>query len=192
MTACLQPPDERSLTRAAAGGDRNSLAELLRRVEPKLLRYCRARIGAAQSTDAGAEDVAQEVMLAAMDALPRYRADGAGFEAYVFGIARRKVADFHRANRRTVPTSTEDLPETTDDRPGPAQSAVDSECRTMVRALLHRLPQKQQDILTMRVVLGMTAEETARVLDSTSGAVRVSQHRALEKLRALLGRPSTG
>lgn len=53
-------------------------------------------------------------------------------------------------------------------------------------ALIRTLPAQQQEILTLRVAVGMSTEETAAALNMTTGAVRVAQHRALTKLRALL------
>ena len=50
--------------------------------------------------------------------------------------------------------------------------------------LLAILPEKQREILILRVVVGMSAEETAEAVGSTAGAVRVAQHRALAKLKA--------
>ena len=45
------------------------------------------------------------------------------------------------------------------------------------------LPERQREILRLRVVLGLSAEETATAVGSTPGAVRVAQHRALSRLR---------
>ena len=50
--------------------------------------------------------------------------------------------------------------------------------------LLSVLPEKQREILILRVVVGMSAEETAAAIGSTAGAVRVAQHRALARLKA--------
>ena len=44
----------------------------------------------------------------------------------------------------------------------------------------------QREILTLRVGVGLSAEETAEALGMTAGAVRVAQHRALAKLRKTL------
>lgn len=52
--------------------------------------------------------------------------------------------------------------------------------------LLHVLPDKQRDIVLLRVVVGLSAEETAEAVGSTPGAVRVAQHRALARLRKTL------
>lgn len=52
--------------------------------------------------------------------------------------------------------------------------------------LLRVLPAKQREILLLRVVVGLSAEETADAVGSTPGAVRVAQHRALARLRKTL------
>ena len=52
--------------------------------------------------------------------------------------------------------------------------------------LMDSLPSQQREILTLRVGVGLSAEETAEALGMTAGAVRVAQHRALAKLRRLL------
>ena len=51
---------------------------------------------------------------------------------------------------------------------------------------LRQLPNRQREILLLRVVAGLSAEETAEMVGSTPGAVRVAQHRALVGLRAAL------
>lgn len=52
--------------------------------------------------------------------------------------------------------------------------------------LLEILPEKQREILVLRLVVGMSAEETAEAVGSSPGAVRVAQHRALAKLKKTL------
>ena len=58
--------------------------------------------------------------------------------------------------------------------------------------LMDQLPEQQREILTLRVAVGLSTEETAAALGMTTGAVRVSQHRGLTKLRALLARVERG
>jgi RNA polymerase sigma-70 factor (ECF subfamily) len=52
--------------------------------------------------------------------------------------------------------------------------------------MLSGLPSQQREILTLRVAVGLSAEETAVALGMTAGAVRVAQHRALAKLRRVI------
>ena len=57
--------------------------------------------------------------------------------------------------------------------------------RFWMAELLQVLPAKQREILVLRVAVGLSAEETGHVLGMSAGAVRVAQHRALARLRAL-------
>jgi RNA polymerase sigma-70 factor (ECF subfamily) len=52
--------------------------------------------------------------------------------------------------------------------------------------LLDTLPARQRDILFLRVVVGLSAEETAEVVGSAPGAARVAQRRAPNRLRDIL------
>ncbi|MDT5068228.1 MAG: polymerase sigma-70 factor, subfamily, partial [Mycobacterium sp.] len=60
----------------AVNGDRDALREVLETIRPIVFRYCRARIGSAERSGLSADDVAQEVCLAAITALPRYKDQG--------------------------------------------------------------------------------------------------------------------
>jgi RNA polymerase sigma-70 factor (ECF subfamily) len=168
----------------AVSGDRDALREVLEIIRPIVVRYCRARIGAAERSGLSADDVAQEVCLAAMMALPRYREQGRPFLAFVYGIAAHKVADARRAAGRNRAYPTDSVPDFASVRAGPEQLAVDADSATRMNALLQVLPDKQREILILRVVVGLSAEETAATVGSTPGAVRVAQHRALTRLKS--------
>ena len=57
--------------------------------------------------------------------------------------------------------------------------------------MLDALPDAQREVLVLRVALGLTAEETAALVGSTPGAVRIAQHRGLARLRlAVAGVPA--
>jgi RNA polymerase sigma-70 factor (ECF subfamily) len=145
-------------------------------------RYVRARLGGRYGDDSVADDAAQEVCIAVLSALPRYRDEGVPFEAFVYSIAARKLADVHRAaGRRAVPLA--EVPDEIDLTDGPEAMAVRSSDADLARSLLQTLPDQQREILLLRVAAGMSAEETGRALGLTPGAVRVAQHRALRKLR---------
>jgi RNA polymerase sigma-70 factor (ECF subfamily) len=172
------------LTEQAVRGQPAAIDTLLRQIRPMVVRYCRARLGRISGHYHAADDVAQEVCMAVLSALPRYQDMGRPFASFVFGIASHKVADAMRsAARMAIPT--EDLPDGPDDRPGPEETAVACIEAERVRALLARLPVHQRELLVLRVLSGMTAEETGHALGMSAGAVRVAQHRALARLRAI-------
>jgi RNA polymerase sigma-70 factor (ECF subfamily) len=170
---------------AAVRGDRAALARVLEAIRPIVVRYCRARVGASQRGYASADDVVQ-VCLAVITALPRYRDQGRPFLAFVYGIASHKVADAHRSAARNWAEPVAEVPDTATASDGPEQRALDSEAGARMAALLDTLPERQREILVLRLVVGMTAEETAAAVGGTAGAVRVAQHRGLAKLKETL------
>ncbi len=177
------------LTDLAVRGQPDAIESLLEQVRPMVVRYCRARLGRISGHYHIADDVAQEVCIAVLAALPRYRDMGRPFASFVFGIASHKVADAVRsATRSAVPT--EDLPDGPDEHPGPEEMAVAYIEAQRARELLARLPGHLRELLVLRVVAGLSAEETGNVLGMSAGAVRVAQHRALARLRAIAVRES--
>lgn len=176
--------DLRELTSLAVQGDRTAIESLLGQLRPMVVRYCRARLGRVSGHYHIADDVAQEVCIAVLSALPRYRDIGRPFASFVFGIASHKVADALRSSVRSA-VPTQDLPDGPDEGPGPEETVVRHTEAAQARRLLARLPDNQRELLILRVVSGLSAEETGNVLGMSAGAVRVAQHRALARLRQL-------
>jgi RNA polymerase sigma-70 factor (ECF subfamily) len=184
LPARTDDSDLRELTSLAVQGDRSAIESLLGELRPMVVRYCRARLGRVSGQYHIADDVAQEVCIAVLSALPRYRDMGRPFASFVFGIASHKVADALRSSVRSA-VPTQDLPDGPDDGPGPEETVVRYIEVEQARRLLARLPDNQRELLLLRVVSGLSAEETGNVLGMSPGAVRVAQHRALARLRQM-------
>jgi RNA polymerase sigma-70 factor (ECF subfamily) len=190
--AAMERVDARPLRdlAAAAGRDPRAHELLLARVRDMALKYARVRLGRFGAEDI-AQDVAQEVCMAVMTALPTYEERGLPFEAFVYTITSRKLADAQRAAMRG-PTPVPEVPDAPDDAPSPESVAVMRDQAATALALMQRLPAQQREILTLRVAVGLSADETAAALGMSPGAVRVAQHRALGKLRALVAEAEAG
>ena len=172
---------------AAVDGDHEAVGRLLAYLRPLVVRYCRARFSGQERSSGSADDVAQEVCFAVLKSLPSYRDEGRPFLAFVYGIAQHKVADAHRASARNRSEPVAALPESAaPGEAGPEQSVLRAELTEQLSRLLEKLPEKQREIVLLRVVLGLSSEETAEAVGSTPGAVRVAQHRALARLRKVL------
>ncbi|MEO3799130.1 sigma-70 family RNA polymerase sigma factor [Nonomuraea sp. B1E8] len=184
LPARTDDSDLRELTSLAVQGDRSAIESLLGELRPMVVRYCRARLGRVSGQYHIADDVAQEVCIAVLSALPRYRDMGRPFASFVFGIASHKVADALRSSVRSA-VPTQNLPDGPDDGPGPEETVVRYIEVEHARRLLARLPENQRELLLLRVVSGLSAEETGNVLGMSPGAVRVAQHRALARLRQM-------
>ena len=180
------------LAGAAIGGDRSAVERLLGSIQPLVVRYCRARVGRQERSYASADDVAQEVCLAVLTALPSYRDQGRPFLAFVYGIAAHKVADAHRSAARNRSDPVAEFPDAPVVGEGPEARVVSGELSGRMARLMSTLPPKQREIVVLRVVVGLSAEETADAVGSTPGAVRVAQHRALNRLRKALAAEDYG
>ncbi|HEY0484867.1 MAG TPA: RNA polymerase sigma factor ShbA [Mycobacteriales bacterium] len=194
MAAKSAPEGElNTLAARAADDEPRAIEQLLARIRPMVVRYCRARLGrAGGAAHTTADDVAQEVCLAVLNALPRYRDVGRPFSAFVFRIAAHKVTDAHRGAVRDLSRPVEVLPEVVDPARGPESEALAAETSRQVHDLLDTLPPAHREVLVLRVAVGLSAEETGQSLGMTPGAVRVTQHRALARLRELIGRDRAG
>jgi len=175
------------LVAAAITGDGPATEELLVRLRPLVVRYCRSRLGRVQRRYTSADDVAQEVCLAVYRALPGYRQMGRPFLSFVYGIAAHKIADVHRTSAKDRSEPIADPPEVPSVDDGPEQWTLRGELIERTGDLLSILTQRQRDILIMRLVLGLSAQETADSIGATADAVRVAQHRALARLRRTVG-----
>jgi len=177
-----------ALVRAAIQGNRAAVAGLLRALRPIVFRYCLGRLRTWQDGSSDAEDCAQDVLLAIVRALPGYHHDPDGFVPFVFGIAAHKVSDFHRRRARDRTSPVAEPPSDRSDGADPTGEEVErSAALDWSSGLLDTLPARQREILVLRIILGMTAEETAAAVGlGSAGAVRVAQHRALATLRRSL------
>jgi RNA polymerase sigma-70 factor (ECF subfamily) len=185
--ARIEPPSVlEGLVAAAVAGDARARDDLLAEIHPLVLRYCRGRLGRQETVIGSADDVAQEICLAVVNALGSYTLKGLSFRAFVYGIAAHKVTDAFRAIGRNRTEPMAELPDTPVAHDDPEQMALAGELAQRLGGLLHRLTPRQREVLILRVAVGMSAEETAAAVGSTPGAVRVTQHRALNRLRGVI------
>lgn len=162
---------------AAREGAEWAIVELYRSIHPGVLRYLTARAG-----DAG-EDLAAEAWIDIAKGVGRFRGDERAFRAWAFTIARRRLLDLRRRDRRlrTDPVPPHELPE-----PRPAESAETRALETIsTEDALRRiaaLPPDQAEVVLLGVLGGLGAKEIARVMGKREGTVRVLRHRALKRL----------
>ena len=190
MSGTDDTEDIQELSSRAVRGDAAATERLLKIVHRIVRRYCRARLARFPGADHTADDVAQEVCIAVLSALARYRDEGRPFEAFVYRIAANKVADAQRTFYRSAVPYAE-LPDGPEMSPGPEEAVERASDAQQVRDLLAHLPETLRELLVLRVAVGMSAEETGRALGMSAGAVRVAQHRAMQRLRLLVEKPRT-
>ena len=168
---------------AARAGEEWAVAVLYRDLHPRLRRYLGARASGA------AEDVEGEVWLAVAQRLHQFDGDELAFRAWIFSIARRRLADLRRtaARRRTAVAPVEEL-DRADAGADPGEVVLEAMTGDDAVAFVRRsLPPEQAEVVILRVVAGLEVDQVATLLGKRAGTIRVMQHRALKRLERVLG-----
>ena len=122
-------------------------------------------------------------MTRAVAAIDRFTWKGAGFDGWMFGICRHVVLDAQRALGRQQGGG---VPERAALDADPVDDVLHAEEADAVRAAFARLDPDDRELLELRVVAGLSSDDTAAVLGKRAGAVRMAQSRALQRLRKLM------
>lgn len=186
MTEDTEDTDERlaRLVPSAVAGDSRALQAVIDLIHPQVVRYCRLRVSPTRYPTP--EDLAQEISLAVARAIPGYEDRGKPFMAFVYRIAANKIVDARRSQSRDLSVPTEEVPDHTPTVDTPETLTLEESASNEVSELLDHLSEKARRIVTLRVFGGYSAEETAAIVGSTAGAVRVAQFRGLAKMREIL------
>lgn len=174
-------PDDELTIIAAALRDPAAFAPLYEQHAPDIYRFCYLRLGHREAAD----DLTAKTFIRALERLHQYRPQaGASFRSWLFAIARNSLADEWRRRKdiRLIPP-IEDL--THDDYPGPEQLAIHRTEIDRLRVALQRLPDRQREIVELRLV-GFGTDEIASTMNTTIAAVKSAQARAYSTLRELL------
>ncbi len=150
---------------------------------PAVLRFVRSSNNTAEPD----EDILQDAMLTAYVEVERGRyehREGVPFTAYVKGIARNKIREARRRDRRWAALDeVADVP--ADPAPRPLEGAVESrENSRALRQGMEKLPPLRRQVL-QRYLDGDSLAEIAQRLEINEALVRQHKHRALERLQQL-------
>jgi RNA polymerase sigma-70 factor (ECF subfamily) len=175
-----------SALESARAGEARGYEALFHALGGSVAAYLRAR------SVSDADDLANEVFLRAFRTLDTFRGDGERFKSWLFTIAHHAAIDDKR--RRTRRVAEVPLPERNGDATGDPGGDVENEALAAlagdrIRALLDQLSPDQRDVLLLRVVGDLSAEQTAEALDKTYEAVKALQRRGLAALRRLMPAP---
>lgn len=134
------------------------------------------------------DDVASETFLAVFRSLGTFEGGEEQFRSWVFTIAHRRLLDEQRHWSRRPSTTELDRDLDPPCVEGPEGEVVGWLQAEWLREVLDDLSATQRDVVLLRVVAGLTIEETAQVIGKRPGAVKQLQRRGLLKLHEELSR----
>lgn len=165
------------LIRAMAEGDTHALDQLYARHGPGLLVFLLGQLGDRQV----AEEVLQDVMLAAWQGAASFRGDSR-VHTWLLVIARHRAINLLR--RKVLPRAP--LDDTLVDRCQGAHEALerDHEFATL-RCMLQQLPDDQRQTLELIFYHELSGQEAATALGVATGTIKSRLNRAKSTLRKL-------
>ena len=169
------------LVTAARGGERAAVDELLARYEPSIYRFGLRMCG----NEDAAREVLQETLLAAFRHLPGFRGDAA-LSTWLYQIARSFCIKERRGQHPTRSLDEAGAPELVDPAPGPEARTYAHEIGEALSRAIATLAPEQREVLILRDVEGLGAEEAASIVGIEVGALKSRLHRARMALRAEL------
>jgi RNA polymerase sigma-70 factor, ECF subfamily len=186
-------------------GDEEAIAQLVERWSPTMLRLARSFVASPQS----AEDVVQEAWLGMLSGLARFEGRSS-LRTWTFTILVNRARTRGAREARTVPQpplADRGEPSTYDWFPGsgdelartwssidnssrwdtaPENAALSREALLQLDRAISELPARQRQVVTMRDIEGMSAEEVCATLGLSAANQRVLLHRARSALRTAL------
>ncbi len=167
--------DEAPLIAAAQTGDRRAIEQLLENHEQQIYRFGLRMCGDQES----AQEVLQETMLAAFRNLPGFRAQ-ASLSTWLYQIARSFCI---KARRHQHPITGLD-PELPDPKAAPDERLHAEQIGKALADAIRSLPDDQREVLVLRDVEGLSAQEAAGIVGIEVGALKSRLHRARMALRS--------
>jgi RNA polymerase sigma-70 factor (ECF subfamily) len=150
---------------------------LYRRYLPRVYRYLYFRTG--NSDDA--QELTSQVFLAALEGIPRYKHRGL-FSTWLFSIARRKAADFHRTRYAQSPYKFSQSTTVSDPEDDPLTLVIAQEYLNQLKELLSMLNENEREILRLRFAGKLQFSEIATLLKRKPSSVKMAYYRLLARL----------
>jgi RNA polymerase sigma-70 factor (ECF subfamily) len=178
MTTGQVKPDDRELVARAQRGDRDAFGELVWRHQDAVYTLAMRLVGPNL-----AADVAQEALIRAWKAMPRFRGD-ASFSTWLHRITVNAAWTQRKRAARHQAAPLEDRYE--DSGIGPETAGEMADLRTRLLAAIGKLSPGQRAVVVLRDVSGWSHAEIARELGITQTTAKVRLHRARKRLQTLL------
>jgi len=161
-------PGDEDLWRKLSRRDAAAFESFYREHCPRLHSFVQACVGSAQAAD----DVAQETFLQLWKHPNGFNPALSTLKAYVFGIARKRAADWWRQQRPAAEPS-----------PRPPNYVPEESSALLLTDAMSRLDPDVRGVLWLREVEGYSYEELAEIFEIPLGTVKSRLYTAREQLR---------
>jgi RNA polymerase sigma-70 factor, ECF subfamily len=182
MSNKIQQPaqDEQELLRRANELDQDALAFIFDSYYEPIYRYIYRHLRHAET----AEDLTADVFRVLLEKLNTKSGPNRFLKAWLYKVAQNLIVDEARRNKYRQTDVIDD--EHPDDTQYVGQQVEQVWTHRAVRQAMRHLTGKQQSVLYLKFLQGLSNDEVAYTLDMTIGTVKALQHRGLHALRRYL------
>ncbi len=187
MMTGIMTEDEpmKSLIERARCGDREAFDSLARDVRGRLVAFVQSRLGQPLRGKLDPEDVVQETLLRAFEAVAAFRgADVEDLWKWLASIAEHLI--WNASRKRSLKETSLTL-EDSDHRVSPSRGLRRKERLARLEESLSGLQPEQREVIVLAKIEGLKAREIAARLGRTEEAVRQILSRGLKALRQRFG-----
>lgn len=169
--------EEQQLVQSARQGDRQAFGVLYIETVDRISRFIKRRIEDTQL----AEDLTSDVYVHALAAIYRYEDREKPFIAWLYCIARTRVADYYRRlSRDPEIIHLDDVYVTV--LPKMDTRIMEQELAEYLVKVIVALTEDQQQVVILRFAEERPIKEVARIIHKQPNAVKQLQHRALRSV----------
>jgi len=185
--ARLQSVEEERVLVERAKADTQAFEELYTRYYGRIFAFVYRRVQAREL----AEDITADVFMKALNGLPKFQWQGVSFSAWLYRIANNRITDqFRRAGKGRVAVAVEDVKTLVDERPLPEDKILAALRRAEVEEAIGKLSDQDQLVVTLTFYEELSSAEISAVMGISVNLVYVRLHRALKRMRKVLGEDS--
>ena len=167
---------DEDLVRRFQKGEQRAFEDFVKRHQHRIFRLCTNFV----RPEVDPADACQEVFVRAYTGLPRFRFGAKPF-TWLYGTAKNVCRELNRKVRsNSLPIGELEL------------AAPESDATTpnfkVIKALVQQLPERQRDVVLLRMFEDLSVAETAASLGVRPGTVKAHLHKAVANLKSALER----
>jgi RNA polymerase sigma-70 factor, ECF subfamily len=163
---------------SALAGDTSEFRKLVEQFHQPIFRFSHNLIG----DEHDAEDITQEVFLAAFNHLASYNAARASLQTWLFTIARNRCVNYLKRKRPLIDRDAI----TNTPRAASCDESERNEFWIRLDMALDALPIEQKTAFVLSEIEGLPYADIAQIEQTTLGTVKSRIHRAKQRLQAAM------
>lgn len=179
---------EKEIIDRARNGDAEAISFLYQKHKDAVYKFIYYKVGSVSD----AEDLFQEIMIAAFESLNRFRGE-VPFLHWCYQISRNKISYFWRERLKVKITDLDeesmgyemDFAENEEDLEAALTQSLEAQ-KQQLSLILNQMPERYAELLKLRFLENKTLAQIAETMEISVNNTKVLQYRALKKAAELV------